>query len=225
MRTAIGNGGWIGVDEIGLPGPLYVRVREHHGRLRVSEIYLDASDTDTSIDGQGLRVLPLALIESVANYHADAVRKRIGYPAPDLSTLASYFVTSFGNYPRQVAKHNWVVTSFAAQFGRRTRGVIADLDALPKVPRVRRAPRKWKGIRETDTEFRLPRLHGAGQVRMTDEFLRDVTKAYTAALARGERPNRSIADQTGYPLKSVQRWVYTARLKKIMPPGVKGRAS
>lgn len=71
-----------------------------------------------------------------------------------------------------------------------------------------------------EREFRLS--HGPVE-GLTDDFLRDVARAYRAAQARDERPNKSIAEQTGYPLKTAQRWVYTARQRGIMPRGEKGR--
>ena len=60
---------------------------------------------------------------------------------------------------------------------------------------------------------------------LTDDFLRDVGRAYAAALARGERPNKAIAEQTGRDIKSVQRWVYLGRNRGVIPPAAKkGRA-
>jgi hypothetical protein len=56
----------------------------------------------------------------------------------------------------------------------------------------------------------------------TDDFLRDVARAYAAAPARGERPNRAIAEQVSTSLWAVQRWVYTARQRGIMQPGRQG---
>jgi hypothetical protein len=74
---------------------------------------------------------------------------------------------------------------------------------------------------EPDSAFRLPQ--GGPTAGLTDEFLRSVARAYIAAVQRGERPNVAMAEQTGYPLKSVQRWVYTARQRGIMPRGSRGR--
>lgn len=72
-----------------------------------------------------------------------------------------------------------------------------------------------------EPDFQLP--PGASAGGLTDDFLRDVSRAYAAAVHRGESPNVAIAAQTGQPLKSVQRWVYTARQRGIMPRGSKGR--
>lgn len=216
MRASFGNGGWVALDGLGLSGPLYVRVKpEPSGRLRIKEFYLDASANEESpITGSDLRELPLARIEAFINTYADAVLKGMHYPAPDLSTFASYYKTSFMNYERQIEERDWVVISFANQ------APSDALERLPKFRRVRRKTREWKDIREADNDFRL----SSGPVDgLTDEFLQDVARAYAAAVARGERPNVAIAEQTSYPLKSVQRWVYTARQRGIMPRGSKGR--
>lgn len=73
----------------------------------------------------------------------------------------------------------------------------------------------------TAVEFRLP--EGGPTAGLTDDFLRSVARAYAAALQRDESPNVAMAEQTGYPRKSVQRWVYTARQRGLMPRGSKGR--
>jgi hypothetical protein len=220
MRISVGNGCWVAIDDLGLPGPLYVRFggTDDTGRLRVTEFYLDASQNrETPIEAGDLRELPLSGIEAVVNAElAEVVRKRADHPAPDLGTLASYFVTTFGNLPREVDNHNWVATSFAAQYNR---AVWVGAGFAP-VPRVRRKERSTS-IREVDAEYRIQEGPVDG---LTDDFLSQVARAYAAALARGERPNRTIAQQLNYPLKSVQRWVYTARLRGIMPRGTRGRA-
>jgi hypothetical protein len=171
VLISFGHGGWVAVDEIiGLPGRLYVRLRESDGRLRAYEVYLDASPGSEPIERADLRDIPLSNIEAVVNSEAKQLLDQIDLPAPDLSTLASHFAAT--------------------------------------------APRF------DDAEFRLQRGPTDG---LTDSFLRDVARAYAAAVARGERPNLSMAEQVGYPLKSVQRWVYTARQRGIMPRGSKGR--
>jgi hypothetical protein len=135
-------------------------------------------------------------------------------PAPDLSTLASYVGTTF-NYEPNIAQGNWVALSFAAQLSD-----AAAAEAGIQVMHVPRQPQQWEGVREVDSEFRLKSGPTEG---LTDEFLRDVARAYTAAVARGERPNKEIAKQTKYDVKSAQRWVYLARQRGIMPRGRKGR--
>lgn len=226
VRAGFGHGGWVcihGLDtkphEIWLPGVLYVRVREAERRMRICELYLDASDGPNAITAGDLRNLPLADIEAFINEHADHVRKWMDTPAPDLSTLATHYATTF-DYPRGVEERNWVAISFASQFDQK----VLDAEGLA-APRVRKSRHRVKGVMASDRDFRLPPLYDAGaNVALTDSFLDDVARAYRAALARGEKPNVALAEQTGYPLGSVRRWVYTARQRGRMPAGVKGRA-
>lgn len=237
MRVGIGHGGWIAADGIDLPGPLYVRLRETGGRWRIHELYLDASDSAAPIDGRDLRELPLVRIEAFVNLPdvAPVLAALAGVPSPDLSTLASYFSTSFGNYERQIRDGDWVVASFASQripegtdrAVLEGKGLHTDEDAAEaearggvRVQRVKHSSKKWD-VRETDREFRLTSGPTGG---LTVEFLSDVARAYAAAVARGEQPNKAIAKQTGYELKTAQRWVYTARLRGLMPPGERGKA-
>lgn len=46
---------------------------------------------------------------------------------------------------------------------------------------------------------------------LTDDFLKQVGKAYQSAVAHGEKPNIALAEQTGHPRRTVERWVYLAR--------------
>lgn len=67
-------------------------------------------------------------------------------------------------------------------------------------------PRRRKGP-GADTTARLsPPTAG-----LDDAFLQNVARAYIAAVARGERPNKSLAEQTQTPVRTVERWVYLAR--------------
>jgi hypothetical protein len=211
-----GNGGWVAVDGLGLPGPLYARFHESGGRLRISEVYLDASGSDGGITPSDLKEIPLSSLETLVNADAEHGRMldRMDEPAPDLSTLASYVGTSF-HYEPNIARGNWVALSFAAQLPDAARA-----ESGIEVMRVPRRSQQWKGVREVDSDFRLTTGPDEG---LTDDFLRDVARAYGAAVARGERPNVAISEQTGYSLKTVQRWVYTARQRRIMRPGRKGR--
>jgi hypothetical protein len=73
-----------------------------------------------------------------------------------------------------------------------------------------------------DTDFRLTR--GPDGWRLTDDFLRDVARAYRAAVARGEWPNASIAQQVKAEPRTVEGWVRRARAAKYLPPGRRGVA-
>lgn len=79
-------------------------------------------------------------------------------------------------------------------------------------------PFRRRSRKSTETAARLqPPTAG-----LTDEFLQRVAHAYTAAVARGERPNKSLAEQTQTPQRTVERWVYLARKKGLLPPTRRG---
>ncbi len=72
---------------------------------------------------------------------------------------------------------------------------------------------------------------------LTSDFLRQVAAAYQAALARGERPLKSLAEQVGGKLpegapasahphrRIVERWVYLSRKAGHLPPTTRGSVS
>lgn len=60
--------------------------------------------------------------------------------------------------------------------------------------------------------------------RITDDFLKDVAAQYRWVSASGELPGPAMAEQTGAPVRTVQRWVYEARKRGFLPPGRPGRA-
>ena len=233
MQWSYGEGGWVAVDDVGLPGPLYVQFRQAERRLEIAELYLDGSAG--AISSPALRSVPISELEAYVNADdsafAERWRARLHEPGPDLSTLASYYagVGTPRHEAREVDGGNWVAASFAAQRN------LPDPDATTRPPlrskqtylteketrvfRPGRARRRWEGI-GPDDQYRLEAGPSQG---LTDAFLHDVARAYSAAVARGERPNVAISDQTDYPLKSVQRWVYTARQRGIMPAGRRGR--
>jgi hypothetical protein len=117
---------------------------------------------------------------------------------------------------REVERLNWVAISFLSQFDRD----VLERDGFGHLEPVKQATLPGY-FRQVGTDYRLPA--GPGSDGLTDQFLSNVARAYAAALARDEHPNLSIADQVGYPLKTVQRWVYTARQRGIMPRGERGR--
>ena len=218
VRVRFGNAGWTRVDDLGLPGPLYVRVwpEDDGRRLRIIELYLDGSRTGQPIAPADLRQLPVTQIEALINAHAEHVHKRLDLVGPNLSTLATYYDTTFMNYPVHVEQRNWAALNFADQLHDEER------DQLPPFKHVEAKASRTRGIRDVDLDFRLDR--GGPTGGLTDEFLQDVAHAYRAAVARGERPNVAMAEQTGYLRRSVEGWVYMARQRGIMPPGSKGRA-
>lgn len=216
MRATFGKGGWVGVDDLGLPGPLYVRVRPAtDGRLRVSEFYLDGSESENDITQSGIRSIPLSSVEAFINSLAESAWIDLDTPGPDLSVLASYFRTKIAGIHPETA--DWVTISLLAQ------DPVARADLRAKGVNIRevpRHPRDWDVVLD-DLDFVLTSGPTEG---LTDDFLRDVKRAYDSALLRGERPNAAIAEQTGYAKKSVERWVSKARDRGIMPRGRQGRA-
>ncbi len=85
-------------------------------------------------------------------------------------------------------------------------------DPVTVLDRAFPAPR----VPTPDTAARLsPDAPSGG---LTDDFLRQVAAAYRAAVARDERPNKALAEQSGYPQRSVERWVYLARKRGHLAP-------
>lgn len=70
---------------------------------------------------------------------------------------------------------------------------------------------------------RIPQLH-APEGRLTDEFLTDVADVYRWVVATGQAPAPAIAEMSSTPVRTVQRWIYEARKRKILPPARPGRA-
>lgn len=211
MELRQGNGGWYLAQgsDLGLPGRLYFRLHEVDGSLRLTELYLDGRGAP--VTAGPLRRLPIAVLERGATAMADGSdlsRAKLTSPGPDLSRLAAYFSTTFGK-----AKH-WVADSMRAQ----QRG-----SGIPQVPYPHEAGRK----RPLTLERRLdpppaddekPRLGAPEDGRLTDEFLRDVARAYDAAVARREPPANALAALAGVSPRTVHRWVYTARKRGLMAP-------
>lgn len=195
-----GNGGWIRLDDPGLPGPLYLRFAPGaEGRWHVREMYLDGEERP--IEAADLRRLPLAAIETVAlaDGGGNVIASKARLPGADLSTLASHCATSFGT-----AEH-WVADSFRAQLPGG-----ASLH-VPKAKQPRRPKRA--GVAPLP-----PPEHG-----LTDEFLRHVAAAYVAAVGAGRNPAPELAAQSGRPVRTVHRWIYTARKRGLLPAGRNAR--
>jgi hypothetical protein len=224
MRVSYGNGGWIRVDGIGLPGPLYVRfAADEQGRWRAVEIYIDGHDTPLST--AMLRQLRLDLLEAaVLQYDNMAARSQT--PGPDLHRLAAHYATTWGKSAydgqhcdtcgspikgargRILALRNWVAESWFAQ--------LPD-SGIRQVP----MPSEPSAL---DAEFEeLPAIEPPAGHRMTDDFLYTVAHAYALAALKGLAPAPAIAEQAGVSPRAVHKWVYTARKRGIMPPGTRGR--
>lgn len=185
---AIGNGGWVRVDLVDLPGPLYVRFAQDGGRWVVADFYLDGRGE--RITGAMLRTLPLADIEEVCNSAGFGahIASRAAVASVPLSTVASFFATTVG--PRN---RTWVggMLRGEAVTTRPHRGDAVHLDVPPL-----RAPDRG----------------------LDRAFLAEVGRAYAAAVQRGEHPAKALAAQAGVPVRSVHRWLYLARKAGTVPP-------
>jgi hypothetical protein len=224
MRLSYGNGGWVRVDGIGLPGPLYVRfANDDRGRWRAVELYIDGHDTPLST--AMLRQLRLDLLEA-AVLQDDNMAARSQTPGPDLHRLAAHYATTWGKSAydgqhcdtcggpikgvrgRILALRNWVAESWFAQ--------LPD-SGIRQVP----MPREPRAL---DAELEeLPAIEPPAGHRMTDDFLYTVARAYALAALKGLAPAPAIAEQAGVSPRAVHKWVYTARKRGIMPPGTPGR--
>jgi hypothetical protein len=226
MRISYGNGGWVRVDGIGLPGPLHIRfTADEQGRWRAAELYLDGDDQPLSTSV--LRELRLDRLEAAVLEDRDHLRARSGIPGPDLHRLAAFYGTTWGSYDGQhcetcggpvqggIASRrlgrtvalNWVVQSWFAQLpGSGIRQV-----RLPKQP-------------SPSGEFEeLPAIEPPSGRRMTEDFLREVARVYALAAQLGLPPAPAIAEKAGVSPRAVHKWIYTARKRGFMPPGTRGR--
>lgn len=206
MRISEGNAGWVCVDEVDELPPgalLYVRFQpDGSGRLRPVEVYLDGEGQ--TITGKHMRELPLHVVEAVVNDDPDqpgGLVRRMDFPGPQLSILASHYATTFGAKTRD---NDWTALSMFSQ--------IRD-SGLPQPEKVH--PKPSGNMRE------VPPLN-APESGMTDEWLRHLAAAYTAAVRRGEPPAKSLAKQAGVPVRTVHSWVYRARKRGYMAPGKRG---
>lgn len=204
LLMGFGNGGWIRVDDPELPGPLFARLRpdQKDGRWIVTETYIDGRGRP--VTGDMLRRLDIATIEALANADANTLRARAGYSAVQLSEAASYYAYSVGNSRRR----DWARDMLLSQ--------------LPgnEIAQVQRREDKGDPMYADVPPLRAP------ENGLTDDFLREVARAYNASLNRKERsPAQSLATQAGVPVRTVHRWIYTARQRRIMEPGRQGRKS
>jgi hypothetical protein len=213
FTLSFGNGGWVAVEDDQLDGTLYLRLHPNsRGRWVVDQFYLDAEEHElTPGIIKGLR---LSEYEQEINIERDVLTARSNVPSPadGLPTLAAHFSTTFGRGSDPYL--NWVDAAWRQQFSPEFRpGGYEDL-VTPRKPK--------SGTKVTPQRDRY-RLREAPRHGLTDEFLRDVARAYNAAISRGERrPNQVIAKDVQVSPRTVQEWVAKARRRGIMPPGRKG---
>lgn len=196
----MGNGGWLKVTELdGLTGPVYVRLQDVDGALRVTELYVDGRGAP--IQPGALRGLSLPAFEAGRVVEDDAqLRDALVRPGPDLSRLASYFATgSFGPKVR-----HWIAEAWRAQFPQ------SDTEQPP-----------YARSAGTEASTPLEVTLSAPVDGLTDQFFADLARAYAAAVALGRPPATAIAEATGFERRTVESWIYKARKKGIMPSAPK----
>jgi hypothetical protein len=70
-----------------------------------------------------------------------------------------------------------------------------------------------------------PKLKPPASRRLDDQFYREVAAAYVDAVAHGLRPAKTLAEDTGTPQGTVNRWIAKAREKEFLPKTTPGRAT
>jgi hypothetical protein len=71
-----------------------------------------------------------------------------------------------------------------------------------------------------------PRLERPTKRRpLPDEFFADVAAAYRAAVSAGLPPAKTLAEDSGTPQGTVNRWISTARDKDFLPKGTPGKVT
>jgi len=199
MQISYGNGGWVKVDDVDVPGSLYVRLApDDTGRWRVRELYMEG---EAPLSEELLRRMPLHLIETLAQERPEDLARRAELPAPDIGLLASHYASAWGP-----AVNHWVALSVRAQLS--DSGV-----ERPRRPRRRPAGRPARPQREPL----------APPSRLDDEFLSRVATAYREVAAAGEWPAPALADEAGVSRATVRRWVLEARKRGHLPPGSQGK--
>jgi hypothetical protein len=72
---------------------------------------------------------------------------------------------------------------------------------------------------------RQARLERPTSRRLDDAFYRNVGWAYRAAAARGMSPAKTLAQDSGAPQGTVNRWIAEARSRGYLPPGEQGKVT
>lgn len=217
IALSIGNGGWVRVSDDVLPLLIYVRFEAQAGdRLVPREIYLDGSSAGSpAIGAADIERVASTIDETEAWVNLDSEVREFLHRAcsvvtpVDLSTMATYYSTTFGRQADPT--RDWVAQAYAVAKGDE---------------RFKRPKRKLsKASRRPD--YRLAERPGR---RLDDGFLDRLATAYGSALARGSRkPAVEIAEDVsaavGGPVseRTVQGWIAQARKRGFLTPGEQGR--
>jgi len=251
MRISFGSAGWLRYEEGDVVA--YLRYLPNtRGRWVLREAVVDGHATD-GVTHQLLNDLPLVKIEGHVNANGPVTNPFLqlsaagapkGRAESNILVLASYFRTTFG---ATNPARNWVAAAFhstrsaeerTAMYTDEDRALVEqaglideDEDRLRLAARNRaisllekvdlaRAPR---ALSEPDDSYHLSVKDLPGRDGLTDEFLKRVARAYSAAVVRGEAPNQAVARDINHGTsRTVERWVGEARKRGILPPARKG---
>jgi hypothetical protein len=61
--------------------------------------------------------------------------------------------------------------------------------------------------------------------RLSDDFYRDVARAYRYAVKVGRNPRKALAEASATPADTVARWIREARRRGYLPPAEPGKVS
>jgi hypothetical protein len=220
------DSGWTRYDATGLP-PVYLRwTPNDRGRWVLRELFIDASESEP-ITAAKLGRVPVSALEAFVNGDRgtrDRLDSHAGYTSPvggpvtgsNVAVLMSHYTTHFGAAADPAT--NWVAL---AQLS--THAQLIDQETGKKVDNPYQIKKRRQSARremELDADYRLTQPPGPDG--LSDEFLSRVGRAYVAAALRGEPPNRTIHEDVGFnptaKPRTVERWVYEARKRGIMPP-------
>ena len=199
-QTTFGSGGWVRLDDDGMPGPIYLRYRSNSGRPVLTEFYIDGRGREIP-PGLFRELDPTGFTAWAMRGESDWLERSPRYPGPDLSRLASYFRSS--GFSRQIA--HWVADSWRAQ--------------IPDGP-VKQAPMMRDPKTDAEPSAPEPVKPPDG---LTDGFLATVADNYAWALRNRRRPAPMIAAQTGASVRTVHAWIRKARDRRILAPTTRGK--
>ena len=216
------NGGWTRYDATGLP-PVYLRwIPNDRGRWLARELFIDATENEP-ITAAILGRMPVSALEAFVNGDKptrERLASRLELASPlagpasgsNVAVLVSHFDTHFG--PAKDPATNWVELA-----QRSTYLQLIDTETGKKVDnpfKIKKRRRSTRREAQLDADYRLTQPPGPDG--LSDEFLSRVRRAYVAASLRGEPPNKTMAADVQASPRSVERWVYEARRRGIMPP-------
>lgn len=205
-----GHGGWLRYEASDCP-PTYLRfLPGERDRWLLRELVIDASDSEPLTTATLGRV-PISAIETYINSdkqmraqmtdHLRVVSAPGGPPSgSNVAVLASHYVTTYGAAADPTT--DWCTAAAFTLLG----------DAKDLVKKKRTYKRDELAL---DADYRLTAPPGPDG--LSAEFLEQVRRAYVAATLRGEPPNKTIAADVQASPRSVERWVYEARKRGIMP--------